>query len=86
MTGKSAGERARRARKRAEKEAIAKTKLDALRARGCCCGTCAHFGFIPLDPRKCCDLRSDFEGYAIASSSGLCTQWKEKALSGEPTP
>lgn len=70
MTGK------RRSRMRAtlRNRAVYQTALAALPAKARC-GTCAHHGRFPTDPRMTCELDSDFHGYAIVTPDHKCPRW-----------
>lgn len=71
---KSLGEKARRARRREEKLAAYDAKVSVLRAAGASCGNCQHFGRIPISKDRCCDLDSDFSGYAITTADKICAR------------
>jgi hypothetical protein len=40
------------------------------------CGNCEHFGRVPDSQKRCCDLDSDFYGYAITKADGACVRHK----------
>lgn len=42
------------------------------------CGNCNSFKPMPLDSRMHCEAESDFYGYQIATSDGLCVKWRAK--------
>ncbi len=40
------------------------------------CGSCAHFGRMPVSQQRTCILDSDFDGYALTSADKVCRRWK----------
>lgn len=44
------------------------------------CGNCKHFGRVPVSDKRCCDVDSDFYGYAIVTADHQpCPYWKQRA-------
>lgn len=66
LTGKRGNNRRRMIRRQAENEVI----MIGLRATGASCGSCEHRD--RRDGKLICDLDSDFHGYVIVKSDGLC--------------
>lgn len=68
----SPGEKRRRKAKREREAAAYEAALAAVKATGATCSTCRHFGHMPQDKRRTCELDSDWEGYAVVAAGHVC--------------
>jgi hypothetical protein len=70
----SPGEKRRRQRKRAKKQAAYAARIADLRAGGASCGNCQHLRKTPAGMKgHCCDLDSDaWTGYLVVTEADIC--------------
>lgn len=72
----------RKATLRAKREAQQReydAEIAALRATGASCGSCKHITPYPYRAGGFhCSLQSDWEGYTIVTTAGLCLQFNKK--------
>lgn len=83
---KSPGQKLRRQRKMAERRAAYDAKVTELRTAGACCGNCRHYGRVPVSKERCCDLESDFHGYAITTADRICDKHQRRESEVRATP
>jgi hypothetical protein len=78
ITGKRGGKMRAGLRHRA----VAKVKIDELRATGASCANCSNRTSTPWPKdqarRWACDLGSDFHGYQITQLDAICPDWSAK--------
>lgn len=76
--GKVSPARKARLKARRETEAAAeRVACAALKAAGKSCSGCLHFDRpFSIHPKACCQLDSDFHGYAITTPDSVCSRFK----------
>lgn len=84
MTARSPGEKRRRRLKRERERAAYQAAMVPLRAAGCSCDACTHYGRCSLGWH--CEIESDFGGYALKKPTDLCPSWAARRMRGIDPP
>lgn len=82
------GERGRRMRANLRKRAGVAVVMQALRAEGRSCASCAAYnsGAFGSGRRSFCEDDTDFHGYALTGPTDLCNDWRAALAKASPDP